>query len=758
MSTAPDPLTQPSVVPPATVTTVPTLADHWTAELHTLLRELESVTAAGHTPLPVFGEAVDDQLVQIRLGVAASLFTALHCKNAAVAGHSLRVALICSAWAVQKDMPEADRDAIEVAALLHDIGVIGAPDRILLKPGMLDPDESTVMNQSRKMSLDILRRSCSLPQVLEIVENIAAWYDGSRHDLPHSGQQIPLGARMITIVEAFDAMTTDHVYRPARSRERAMAELFECSGTQFDPELVHQFVEFQQTDQKAIRYEVAHRWLQSLEPGLVDSYWELNTSSAPKKEQTAAALFQDKLLDSMYDAVVFIDAAGRVVLWNRGTERLTGIAGVSVYGETWNPELLGLSDEKGESIGETDCPVHTAIQCGVQSLRRLTILGRGQCPVAVDTHAIPVINKRGISEGTILLLHDASPETSLEQRCQSLHEKATKDPLTQVANRAEFDRVHSMFVATHQQQQVPCSLLMCDLDRFKSVNDTYGHQAGDEIIQCMASLLKGSCRPGDLVARYGGEEFVLLAADCDNASAARRAEQIRKSLGEITQPTMDGRVTTVSFGVTEIQPGDTPETMLRRADRALLMAKARGRNCVVQLGSGSEGHDTTAAALIPRRFVPGNPKELLEKNLVTAVPVKMAIEKLRGFVADHRAKILSIDGSQVLLEIEDFSVSRLRRLTDRASGFLVDISFEEERPQKEPSDDRPSSRGNTRTKIRITVRSRKSRDRRSEAAVAHARKILMSFRSYLMAVEEESVSSVGTLARAKRMLAPWLMR
>ena len=137
-----------------------------------------------------------------------------------------------------------------------------------------------------------------------------------------------------------------------------------------------------------------------------------------------------------------------------------------------------------------------------------------------------------MTHGAVLLFHDASSETSLEQRCQSLHEKATKDALTQVANRAEFDRVHAMFVATHQQQQVPCSLLMCDLDRFKLVNDNYGHQAGDDVIKSLASLLKSSCRPGDLVARYGGEEFVVLCADCDNASAARRAKQVCKALGQ----------------------------------------------------------------------------------------------------------------------------------------------------------------------------------------------------------------------------------
>src|SRR5208337_1916412 len=175
---------------------------------------------------------------------------------------------------------------------------------------------------------------------------------------------------------------------------------------------------------------------------------------------------------------------------------------------------------------------------------------------------------------------------SLEQRCQSLADKASRDPLTKVANRAEFDRVHDMFITAHQQQQVPCALLMCDLDRFKLVNDTYGHQAGDDAIKSLAALLKGACHPGDLVARYGGEEFVMLLADCDNTTASRRADQIRLALSQVPQPSMGGKTITVSFGVTEIQPGDTAETMLRRADRALLTAKENGRNQVVQLGSG----------------------------------------------------------------------------------------------------------------------------------------------------------------------------
>ena len=378
-----------------------------------------------------------------------------------------------------------------------------------------------------------------------------------------------------------------------------------------------------------------------------------------------------------------------------------------------------------------------AISSGVQSLRRLTVWGRnGRC-VAVDSHVIPVIGGDGNTQGAILLLHDASSEISLEQRCQSLADKASRDPLTQVANRAEFDRVHAMFVTAHQQQQVPCALLMCDLDRFKLVNDTYGHQAGDEAIKSLAALLKGACHPGDLVARYGGEEFVMLLADCDNTTASRRADQIRLALSQVPQPKMNGQSITVSFGVTEIQPGDTAETMLRRADRALLMAKENGRNQVVQLGSGLDAKpeqraDDAAAGRQERARTWS-----FEQTLVTPVPTKMAIEKLRGFVADHEANILKIDGNQIQLEIAEKCDSRLRRLTDRPVAFQLDLRFEEQRVRRERDNGEVNTGGVLRTRIFVSITPRKTRDRRRADVAERAQQVLISFRSYLMATSED---------------------
>lgn len=741
---------------PTQSTSLTTPEPVWMAEL--LLRELEQASG-GCTP-PVIEAQTDNQLVLVRLGIASSLYTALRCRHAPAASHSLRVALTTSAWALWLQIPREQRDLIEVAALLHDVGMVGLPDQVLLKPGPLDVDETRLVEQTRAMTLDILRSACAEQAMLEIVETVGAWYDGFKGGHRVTGEQIPLGARLITIIEAFDAMTTDHVFRPAMSQERALKELFEFAGSQFDPELVRQFVQFHACDLSQLRREVAQRWLHTLDPEVVNSYWELNRLPQPPRPASDAPLFQNRLLDYMHDAVVFIDAGLRVVQWNHGAERLTGISADSVLQRQWSPELLNLRNEKGDVIAEDDCPIGCALQSGVQSLRRLSIIGRNGRPISVDSHAIPVNSEEGTVLGAILLLHDASPETSLEERCQTLHEKATKDPLTQVANRAEFDRVHEAFVRRYKQQGIPCSLIICDLDLFKQVNDNYGHQAGDEAIKCLANLLKNSCRSGDLVARYGGEEFVMLCADCDNATAARRAEQIRKTLGQLAQPRMDGRSVTASFGVTEIQSGDTPETMLRRADRGLLMAKAKGRNTVVQLGSGSVGEVTDEGGKeSPRkeRFWwqrAATPARVLEQDLVTPVPIKVAIEKLRGFVADHQAKIGSIEGNCVTLEIDD-SVQLTRRRSDRPMTFAVELSFEEEQLEKAASPGM-AARTFSRTKIHVTITPRKNRDRRRNDVDERAREVLASFRSYLMATVGDAMPSKGVLRRAKSILAPWL--
>jgi diguanylate cyclase (GGDEF)-like protein len=396
------------------------------------------------------------------------------------------------------------------------------------------------------------------------------------------------------------------------------------------------------------------------------------------------------------------------------------------------------------------------LRTGTQSLARLRIRGRNDRDVAVDAHIMPVVGTDGTIHGVTLLLHDVSPEASLEERCQRLHEKAIRDPLTQVANRAEFDRVHGIFVETHLQRGLPCSLIICDIDRFKLVNDNYGHPAGDEVIKSFAQLLKGSCRSGDLVARYGGEEFVMLCADCGVAASFDRAEQVRRAFGELPQAALGGNPVTASFGVTETQAGDTAETMLNRADRALLMAKGSGRNMVVQLGAGGREEKATVRRRWWQFWNNSVAEVILEQNLITTVPLKVAIEKLRGFAGDHSAEIKSIEDSSIVMQIAGERDGAQRRQSDRPVPLVVELSFAEEHVR---SNGVVGSTGSvTRTKIRVVMRPKRNRDRRRSNAINRARQLLSSLRSYLMATDDHSHTDEEVFRRAKHMVVPWLLK
>ncbi len=694
--------------------------------------------------------AQENQLAMVRLGIASSLFRALRWKHEPTARHCLRVALGCSSWAARLGLPGPERDALELAALLHDVGKLGIPDTILAKPAPLSPQEAAVMNGHWLIGLDIVGRSCSEHAVMTTMAAAAAWHDGSRPGAGPPGEAPSHLSRMLAIVDAFDSITTHQIYRRALSRERAMEELYAYAGSQFDPTLVNSFARLHECDLVKLQEAVARRWLHGLDPDLVNQHWRLADEKSSVGMVASFELFHEKLLASMYDAVVFVDSSLRVLFWNRGAERITGISSAGVVHRQWQPQLIGLRDENGRKLSDSECPLLFALRAGIHLSRRLAVRGRHGRDIAVDAQLAPVMGTDGAIHGVTMLLHDVSPEISLEQRCQSLQDLATRDPLTQVANRSEFDRVHSEFVYAHLQNRLPCSLIICDIDRFKRINDTFGHQAGDQVIQNFARLLQSACRPGDLVARYGGEEFVLLCADCDNQAAVKRAEDLRQSFAALAHPAINGRSVTASFGVTEVQPGDTPETMLRRADRALLQAKDEGRDRVVQLGVGTAPVDSAASNLRPR----GRGTTQIEQAMVTPAPLSRTIEKLRGFIADHDAHIISADTTEVVLDVQARGPAGMKRSSDRPIRFIMEIRFEEERVTPADSEAKRAFR----THVDVLIRPRKHRERRQAQLNEHARNLIASFRTYLVAEYVGRERASGMLGRARSLFESWWER
>lgn len=706
------------------------------ASLSNLLDQVDGAMESSACPTETKSEDVEQyRLVQVRLGIASSLFMALRAKHAPTASHCLRVALGCSNWGTLIKLSDQERDEIEVAALLHDIGKIGVPDQVLLKPGKLTLEESITMDRHRLIGEQILLSCCASQNVLAIVKYGSAWYNGGKAGFDRDGEQLPLGARMVAIIQAYDAMTTDQVYRTAMSRERAIAELFQGAGSQFDPQLVEQFCDFLVTDRIKLTTEMARRWLHDLKPEISNMFWKQATDPVVAGPMRVDTLFHQKLLDNMHDGIVFVDTSLRIMLWNRGAERLTGLKGASVEDKQWSPELIGMCNEKCKPIGADACPVGHALATGIQTLRRLTITGRTGTPLCVDVQVMPVIGRNGLMHGATLLLHDASSQITLEQQVQLLHEKAIQDPLTKIANRAEFDRVLAQFVDTHLERGLPCALIICDIDHFKRVNDNFGHQAGDDVLRAFAALLQRSSRAGDLVARYGGEEFVMVCADCDNATATDRAESIRQKLEQILHASIGHKNITASFGVTEIQSGDSPDTMLHRADRALLQAKANGRNRVVQLGTGS-GMSSCPIDLPDDRTEPVRKDRCaVRTTLVTMVPTALARAKLEGFASDHEAKILASDETTYHLRIQGNTRNCERRQSDRPLSFLVSLHFMEETWGAGRESLKP-----LRTRIHVVIRAASDRERRRPDKFDDAHRLLVSLKAYFMAYESESES------------------
>ncbi|MDB5324897.1 MAG: hypothetical protein JWM57_466 [Phycisphaerales bacterium] len=183
-----------------------------------------------------------------------------------------------------------------------------------------------------------------------------------------------------------------------------------------------------------------------------------------------------------------------------------------------------------------------------------------------------------------MMLQSQQQTTTLRQQNEQLREQATTDRLTGLSNRADFEHRSAALWDAAIANGTPLCLMMIDLDKFKSINDTYGHPGGDEVLRAVGKILKTTCRPMDVLARYGGEELVLVLPDTPRAVAAAIAESIRLMIS--AKPVMHEGAkiqVTASFGVASFETGSPLTTfthLIKAADMALYQAKKTGRDRV----------------------------------------------------------------------------------------------------------------------------------------------------------------------------------
>ena len=213
-----------------------------------------------------------------------------------------------------------------------------------------------------------------------------------------------------------------------------------------------------------------------------------------------------------------------------------------------------------------------------------------------ETNEIPVIFVTGLIEigdeeegfkvgavdyitkpvNSVILKARINTHLTLKKQNDLLREMAIRDPLTGLFNRHSMAEISDRMVSRSTRHQTPLSALMIDIDLFKIINDTHGHQIGDQVIQGVARILKQQFRREDMIARYGGEEFLVVMELCELRQAMIKAEKVRLLVSEAKINDLD---LTVSIGVAQLSPDEKDyESLVLRADTALYQAKKSGRN------------------------------------------------------------------------------------------------------------------------------------------------------------------------------------
>ncbi len=326
-----------------------------------------------------------------RLGVYAGLLVSLRAKHAPTAAHCMRVAQNLSAWGLFYRLPEEDLGLIELGGLLHDLGKIGIPERILQKPSRLLPEERSLVDIHAQIGIEILRSTGIDPVIIESLQLLGTWFNGkNRNGEPVS---LPVLQRILSIADAFDAMTSEQTYRQAMSTEAAIAELLRMSGTQFDPQLVHSFIEVVRRADDNLRQAVQNRWHDVTgSNSLIYLFKNHNSADLAGSAaiQSLNGIFHQRMMDHMNDGVIFVDTELRILGWNQAAERLTGLKRSAVLHSHWTPDLVGLSDRRGQVYAPENCPIREAMISGVSATQRLRLLQpdgtqlKIRCPVDAD--------------------------------------------------------------------------------------------------------------------------------------------------------------------------------------------------------------------------------------------------------------------------------------------------------------------------------------------------------------------------------------
>ncbi|NLG76509.1 MAG: EAL domain-containing protein [Xanthomonadaceae bacterium] len=331
------------------------------------------------------------------------------------------------------------------------------------------------------------------------------------------------------------------------------------------------------------------------EQGEVIGY-EGTISDISERKRAETAIFEEKekaqvTLESIGDAVITTDAEGRIEYLNPIAEELTGWETGEVSGKPLLEVFTVLNEATREPLED---PVSRSLRDGrvVADADHTVLVNRRGQEIAIQDSAAPIRDRAGQIIGFVIVFHDVSKERRLRR---ALAYQASHDVLTGLINRREFEnRLNEALLTARSDESVAHVLLYLDLDQFKVVNDTCGHQAGDRLLKEITGILQTRVRAKDTIARLGGDEFGILLQDCTADRAEKIADVLRQAIREYRFEWHDGAMNVgASIGIVEINStSESITSVMSAADVACYAAKDSGRNRVhmYQHGAAPERH------------------------------------------------------------------------------------------------------------------------------------------------------------------------
>jgi diguanylate cyclase (GGDEF)-like protein/putative nucleotidyltransferase with HDIG domain len=560
-----------------------------------------------------------EEIASLNMRTIEALALAIEAKDHTTHTHLQRVRTYAVEMAKELSLSEDEIEALRAAALLHDIGKLAVPEQIISKPGKLTPEEFEKMKVHPIVGAEILERVAFPYPVAPIVRSHHEKWDGSGYPDGLAATEIPIGARILSAVDCLDALASHRQYRPALPLNAAMAKVKEQAGTSFDPQIVEilqrRYVEWermalmQEASMATLGLSKSARVERGLEPAAGFAKWSEPSNSAPEntdflasiasarqEAQTMFELSQDLGISlSLSETLSVLSMRLRkmipydsiVVFVNRNGWLLPEL----VSGENFRM-LSSLKVRMGEGLCGWVAENCKPIVNGNPQVEAGYVVDPEQHRTLQSALAVPLEGLNGVvgvlamyhggrdaftpDHLRILLAVGSKVALSVENalKYQQAESSATTDFLTGLPNARSLFVHLAQEVARCKRMKTGLAVMVCDIDGFKQINDSFGHLEGDKLLREFSTRLKDACRGYDYVARMGGDEFVITSPGLTAEAATEKAMRLNEVAVEAGKQTCGREIITLSVGTAFCpEDGYDVERLLADADRRMYSMK-----------------------------------------------------------------------------------------------------------------------------------------------------------------------------------------